>query len=65
MRNDDDRFSGAAAGVLQELEHLLSRDVVECACRLVAQQDFRVFCQCAGDRNALLFTAVKLGGKIV
>ena len=65
MRNDDDGHLRAAAGVLQQLEDVLARDIVERAGRLVAQQQLRVFRKRPRDGDALLLAAGELRWEIL
>ena len=60
MRDDDDRHAGVARRVLQEPQDLLARYVVEGTRRLVAQEQTRLFGECASDGHALLLTAGEL-----
>ena len=63
--DDDDGAALFAAGGLQQRQHLLAGFVVQRAGGFIAQQDLRVFGQCAGDGNALLLTARKLRREVV
>ena len=65
MRDDHDRHTLFPAGILQELQDLLARHVVERARRLVAQKELGVLRQRAGDRHALLLAAGELTGEVV
>ena len=64
MGDDDDRDAVVAAGVLQQLQDLLARLVVEGAGGLVAEQQLGVFSHGASDGDALLLSARKLGGEV-
>lgn len=50
---------------LEESEDAFSRDVVQIACGLVGEQQFRFRYQCSCDGDSLLFTAGKFSGTIV
>ena len=63
--DDDDGAALFAAGGLQQRQHLLAGFVVQRTGGFIAQQDLRVFGQCAGDGNALLLTARKLRREVV
>ena len=65
VRDDDDRQRELAVDVLDELEDRARRLRVEGACRLVAEQDFRLARECAGDADALLLAAGELRGILV
>ena len=65
MRDHDHQLSLLAGQGVQQLQNFLARDVVQRAGRLIAKDQLRVFRNGAGNRNALLFAAGELGGKVV
>ena len=60
VSDDDHGDTELSVNILDKLEYLTGGLGVECAGRLVAQQDLGVRCQRTGDRNTLLLTAGKL-----
>ena len=62
--DDDDRNALLAAGILQQLQDLLTGFIVERARGLVAQEQLGVLCQCTGNGHALLLAARKLRGEV-
>ena len=65
MRDDDDCRSGIEARILQQLEHLFARFVIQCPCRLVAKQQLGLLRQGAGNSDALLFASRELRREVV
>ena len=65
MGNNDHRAAGAAAGILQKGQHLLTGLVIQCTGGLVAEQQLGVFGQCAGNGHPLLLAAGKLSREVV
>ena len=65
MRNKYDSHTLVTAGILQELQYLFSRIIVECARRLVTQQKLRFFGKRTSNRHTLLFAARQLRGKVI
>ena len=65
MGDDDHRHARLPAGILQQLQNLLARHVVQCARRLVTQEQLGILCQGAGNGHPLLLSAGKLGREIL
>ncbi len=65
VRDDEYGLARLPAGVLQQLQHRLAGLVVQRTGRLVAEDHLGVLCQCAGDGNALLLAARKLGREVI
>ena len=65
MRDNDHRFLHGAAQRLQQFQNRLAGLVVQCAGRLVAEQELGVFGNRPGDGHPLLFPAGKLRREIV
>ena len=65
VRDDDDGGAAFAAHILQDLQDLFAGVVVERARGLVAEQDFGVFRNGAGDGHALLLAAGKLCREVI
>ena len=64
MGDDDHRHLPAAAHILQQLEDLLARGIVQSARGLVAQQQLGVLGQSPGDGDPLLFAPGELGREV-
>ena len=65
VRDEHDRLGGPLHEVHQQLVHLVARDGVERAERLIHQQDLRVVDQRAADGDALAHASGKLAGLVV
>src|SRR5262245_27735107 len=58
---DDDHGDAGRIKLLEQLDDLVSGMAVECAGRLVGENDMRIVDQSAGNSDALLLAARKLG----
>ena len=64
VRYHDDELLRVFGHVVQKPQNQFARDIVERARRLVAKQNLRIFRNGAGDADALLLSARKLGGEV-
>ena len=55
--DDDDGCSRIKACILQQLQHLFARFVIQCPSRLITKQQLGLFSQRTGDGDALLFAS--------
>ena len=60
-----DRFAQPIFEIDQQAEHFFAGFIVERAGWLIAEQQFWILGQRAGNRNALLFAARKLSGEVI
>ena len=64
VRDDDDRNALLAAGILQQLQDLLTGFIVERARGLVAQKQLGVLCQCAAEDTRCCSPPESCAGKL-
>ena len=65
MRDNDDGDAERLVDLLEQCEDRPRCRRVECTCRLVAQQDFRVGRKCSCNRHTLLLTAGQLARIVI
>ena len=62
VRDQDNGCTCALLQVLQQAQHLRLNRNVQCSCRFIGNEQFRLARQCHGDHRSLTHTAGKLIG---